>query len=131
MYIKNNKKKVLNFILIGGICAILNIVGLYILTTILHLNYLISFILVFLVGNLLGFYLNKYYTFKTKTRYFWVELWKYYGVMLSSFGINLIFVYVMVEFFKIWYLNAAIIITIGCTIYNYFMHNKWSFQVKK
>ena len=125
---KINETRIFRFILVGGLCTILNIVFLYLLVTVLQIHYLFSFILVFVGGNFIGFYLNKYYTFRTKTRNLWKELWKYYSIMLSSFGINLILMYIMVKYLNVWYIYATIIITIGCTVYNYFLHNNWSFR---
>jgi putative flippase GtrA len=126
--IDKNQRKFLKFIIVGGLCACLNLISLYVLTTVLDLHYLISFIIVFLLGNFIGFCLNKYFTFKTKTKHFLKELWKYYSVMLTTFGINLMFMYIFVDILKIWYLLSSAIIIAVCTIYNFFMHKKWSFK---
>jgi putative flippase GtrA len=89
---------------------------------------MISFTIVFVAGNLAGFFLNKKYTFKTSKKHFWHELWKYYSVMMSYFLINLIMLYILVNYFHIWYLYASLITTIGGIFYNFVMHKKWSFK---
>jgi putative flippase GtrA len=126
--IGRTRRNFLKFIIVGGFCACLNLISLYVLTTVLNFHYLISFIIVFILGNFIGFCLNKYFTFRTNSRHFLKELWKYYSVMLTTFGINLIFMYILVDILKIWYLFSSFIIIAACTIYNFFMHQNWSFK---
>jgi putative flippase GtrA len=134
MYIKRIKrifsqnKKIIRFLIVGGTCAVYNLAMLYYLTSILKFYYLFSFILVFLTGNLIGFYLNKFYTFKTRKKLFWKELLKYYSVMTSNFILGLILMFVMVNLLKLWYFYAMALLTVVGTVYNFWLHNKWSFN---
>jgi putative flippase GtrA len=121
-------KKFLRFACIGALCASLNLGSLYLLTNILKINYLISTIIALIYINFIGFYLNKYYTFKTHRKRFWQELWKYYSVMFSGFIINLFFMYLLVDVFHVWYLYASLILTVCFIIYNFLMHKNWSFK---
>jgi putative flippase GtrA len=124
------KHKFFKFLLIGGFCTLQNLVYLYFLTTILGINYLISTIFLMITVNSLGFYLNRKYTFakKTQTTSFLKALLKYHYVMLFSSITVLCLMYLLVEICKIWYLYANIIITICMTIFNFFIHNKWTFK---
>jgi putative flippase GtrA len=126
IYSKN--KKLVRFLSVGGTCAVYNLAMLYYLTSILKFHYLFAFILVFITGNLIGFYLNKYYTFKTQRNLFWKELLKYYTVMTSNFILGFILMFVMVNILKIWYFSAMVILTAAGTVYNFWLHSKWSFQ---
>jgi putative flippase GtrA len=121
-------KKIIKFSGIGALCASLNLGTLYLLTNILNFNYLISTLIALFLINFIGFYLNKYYTFQTKKKRFWQELWKYYSVMFSSFILNLIFMYLLVDILHIWYLYASLSITICFIVFNYLMHKNWSFK---
>jgi putative flippase GtrA len=127
----SKEKKLIRFLSVGGTCAIYNLISLYSLTSVLKLHYLFSFILVFLTGNLIGFYLNKYYTFKTQKNLFWKELLKYYTVMTSNFILGITLMFIMVNLLKIWYIYSMVLLTIGGTAYNYWLHNKWSFKKRK
>lgn len=122
------KSKFFKFCLVGGLCAFLNLVILYILTTILSLHYILSTIFLMFSVNILGFYLNKRYTFKTDKNRFWRELWKYQTVMVSSFLTILFLMYLLVDILHIWYIYANIIITVSTTMYNFLMHRSWSFK---
>ncbi len=122
------RSKFLRFSIIGAFCNILNLVSLYFFTTLLNLHYIFSTIISMIFLNTLGFYLNKRYTFKTKQKHFWSELWKYHTVMFSSFLSILLLMYLLVDILHIWYLYANIIISIGMVLYNFLMHKNWSFK---
>lgn len=121
--------KFYKFLVVGAFCTLQNIFWLYLLTTILKLHYILSIIILMITVNTLGFYLNRCYTFrKHENNNFLYELGKYHSVMLSNFFSVLILMYILVDIFKIWYLYANIIITIGMTLWNFFMHKKWTFK---
>ncbi|TRT83989.1 MAG: GtrA family protein [Microcystis aeruginosa Ma_OC_H_19870700_S124] len=120
--------KFIKFAFIGAFCTALNLGLLYLLTSIAKLNYIISTLIALIAINFIGFYLNKYYTFKTDQKRFLPELWKYYSVMLSSFILNLFFMFVLVQLFNMWYIYASLTITLGFLFYNFFMHKNWSFK---
>jgi putative flippase GtrA len=126
IYSKN--KTLIRFLGVGTVCAAYNLAVLYYLTSIFRFYYLFSFILVFVTGNFLGFYLNKRYTFKTRKDLFWKELLKYYSVMMSNFILGFVLMFVMVNILKIWYFYAMILLTIAGTVCNYWLHSKWSFK---
>ncbi|AFZ48412.1 GtrA family protein [Cyanobacterium stanieri LEGE 03274] len=122
--------KVFKFLFIGGFCALLTLALMYFLTSILLINYLISAVITILVTNYIGFFLNKVFTFQTDKKLFWRELWKYYGVMLSSNMINLCIIYTLVDIIRIWYLYANMISIVALTPVNYLLHKYWSFKKK-
>jgi putative flippase GtrA len=121
-------KKTFKFLIVGGACAAYNLAALYCLTSIFRFYYLFSFVFVFFTGNLIGFYLNKYYTFNTPNNLFWRELVKYYSVMTSNLLLGVFLMFFMVNILKIWYFYAMIFLTVGGTAYNFWLHNKWSFR---
>jgi hypothetical protein len=51
--------------------------------------------------------------------------------MLSSYFLNLVIIYLLVDFVKIWYLYANILLIIVLTPYNYLLHRNWSFRKKQ
>jgi putative flippase GtrA len=53
------EKQFSKFFSVGLVCTVFNYVGLYLLTSILGIYYLVSFCIVWLLGNLLGYWLNK------------------------------------------------------------------------
>lgn len=123
-----SNKQFVRFFVIGGLCALLTLMMMYILTTLLGIHYIISTIIVWFLTNFVGFYFNKLYTFKTHKSRFWRELYKYYIVMLSSCFLNVVLMYFFVSLFLIWYLFANIIVIGILFFYNFFMHKNLSFK---
>jgi putative flippase GtrA len=128
------ESKFSRFLIIGIFCTIQNIFWLYLFTTVLKIHYLLSTIILMITVNSLGFYLNKRYTFKTaikqRIKTITVELFKYHTVMISSSLMILIFMYIFVDIFRIWYIWANLIISLGMAVYNFLLHKKWTFKRK-
>jgi putative flippase GtrA len=125
------KREIIKFITVGAFCLLLNTIILYISIEIANIQYLLATGIGFFLSNLIGFLLNKYYTFKAFKTNIWRELYKYYGVMGSSFLTNLLLMAILVEFLKIWAIYASFIVAVIMTTYNYLMHKKWSFKISK
>jgi putative flippase GtrA len=120
--------KFLRFVLVGSLGYISSILIIYLLTEKLKLHYIISWQVAWFFSNLLTFYTNKLYTFNSKKRNFWFEIWRYYLVNSSSLFFALIGVYVMVEAFRVNYLIASVLVSLISLFYNFILHKKWSFK---
>lgn len=129
--LSTKQREVLKFLFVGAFCLLVNTGILYLLIEIAKIQYLIATIIGFFLSNLLGFFLNKYYTFQARKTSIWKELYKYYAVMTSSFLVNLALMAILVDVFKIWAIYASLIVAVILTTYNYLMHKKWSFKIKK
>lgn len=116
------------FFFVGGFCASLNIVILYVFTGLLNLHYLISIVIQTIIVNTIGFLLNRRFTFKKSNKKFWKELAKYHYVMLLSFLMVSILMYLFVDVLQIWYLLAFVIVTIIMIVFNFISHKKWTFK---
>jgi len=116
------------FLLVGGICYSLNLLLLYCFTAIAGLHYMVSVLLAFIMVNSAGYLMHRRYTFHQGADHFWIGLWKYNLVLLSSCFWVLSLMYILVSWLGVWYLLANIIITIGITGYNFLLHKKWTFM---
>lgn len=120
--------KFLRFVLVGSLGYISSILIIYLLTEKLKLHYIISWQVAWFFSNLLTFSINKLYTFNSKKRSFWFEIWRYYLVNSSSLFFAIIGVYVMVEAFRVNYLMASVLVSLISLFYNFILHKKWSFK---
>lgn len=120
--------KFLRFVLVGSLGYISSILIIYLLTEKLKLHYIISWQVAWFFSNLLTFSINKLYTFNSKKRSFWFEIWRYYLVNSSSLFFAIIGVYVMVEAFRVNYLIASVLVSLISLFYNFILHKKWSFK---
>lgn len=126
-----SKKEIIKFSMVGGICLTFNIGILWLLTSYFKIEDLTATVIGFFLSNLLGFFLNKYFTFKVTNTNIFQEIYKYYAVMTSSFIANLFLMFILVKIFKIWVVYASIMVAIIFYIYNYLMHKNWSFKNTK
>lgn len=122
------RNQFLRFFIVGGFCASLNIIILYVLTDLCKFHYLVSILIQNIVVNSIGFYLNRAFTFKKKEDDLLQGLIKYHIVMISSLVIVSFLMYLFVDIFHIWYMTAFIVITIIMIAYNFISHKKWTFN---
>ncbi|MBL1208661.1 GtrA family protein [Geminocystis sp. GBBB08] len=122
------KREIIKFTIVGIVCLSFNIVILWILTDKFKVEEIMATIIGFFFSNLLGFFLNKYFTFKITNTNIFKEIYKYYAVMTSSFIANLFLMFILVKIFHIWIVYASLMVAILFYIYNYFMHKNWSFK---
>lgn len=125
------RKQIIKFTSVGALCLVANLGILWFLTEKLNLEDIIATIISFFLSNFLGFFLNKYFTFRAKNTNLFQEIYKYYAVMSSSFIANIICMVILVKFLKIWVIYATLIVSAIFYIYNYFMHKNWSFKHNK
>jgi len=116
----------IKFILVGGTCVALNMVGLYLLTGLLHLHYLVSTAILTVTVNFLGFKVNKNFTFSEKDykSSSIVQFTKYNGVSVFSFCMVLILMYVLVDLVNVWYLAANLLVSFIMAFVNFYIHKK-------
>ncbi len=122
------RNQFLRFFIVGGFCASLNLIILYVLTDLCKFHYLVSILIQNIVVNSIGFYLNRVFTFKQKEDDLLQGLIKYHIVMISSLVIVSFLMYLFVDIFRIWYMTAFVVVTVIMIAYNFISHKKWTFN---
>ena len=123
--------KFLLYVAVGGVCALLNLAVLWLLTDILGIHYLLSNTISFFALTPVGFVLQKLMTFRTPRAHAGVEWPRYFATMGSSFAANLGLMYVLVSLLGLWYLAANVITTVLLLVANFLVNLRWSFRVKQ
>jgi dolichol-phosphate mannosyltransferase len=128
-YKRNVAKEFFKFAFVGGIGTLVNIAILYLLTEKVGIYYLVSAIFSFVVAMTSNFFLNKIWTFKEnlmssiKSKYLQFSL-----VSVTALLVNLLFLYVFTEIFRIYYIISQIL-AIGIALIINFLGNKiWTFS---
>jgi putative flippase GtrA len=93
------------FIVVGVVATLVNYSIFYILLEFLKINYLISSAFGFLFGMVIGYFLNRKWTFQIEIKTTNAEIIKYFLVYTFSLILSLIFLKITVDAFKI---NAKI-----------------------
>ena len=89
------------FIVVGVGSTLVNYLIFYTLLEFLKINYLISSAFGFLFGMMIGYFLNRKWTFQMDTKTTNAEIIKYFFVYAFSLILSLIFLKITVDAFKI------------------------------
>lgn len=102
-------RKFLRFLVSGSIAAGTDFAFLYFFTDILHIWYLTSAVLAFLIAFWVSFTLQKLWTFKNReTRNIGSQMMKYFALGLFNLSLNTLIMYVLVDFIDIYYMLAQV-----------------------
>ena len=119
--------KFLTYALVGALCALLNLVIQWLLTSVIGLHYLVSTTIAFFTLTPVGFWLQKLVTFRTARAAARFEWPRYFATMGSSFAANLALMYLLVSLAGLWYLAAAVVVTVLLLAGNFLVNDRWSF----
>jgi putative flippase GtrA len=123
--------KFLSYAVVGGACMLLNLALLWLLTSVLGLHYLVSTMIAFFSLTPVGFWLQKFFTFRTPRAHVGIEWPRYFTTMGSSFAANLGFMYVLVSLLGVWYLAASMIVALLLLATNFLVNDRWSFTLRR
>ena len=113
----------LQFGIVGGLMILLNVVILYLLTSLLGIYYIFSAILSYLLLTGLSFFLNEKWTFRSITHHTHKNLWhrfgSYYLVSFSGMTLNILILFVLTEYGNVFYLYSSIIASFFVFLWNF------------
>jgi len=98
------------FCIVGLTCYIVNIAAFAALCEIGGVHYVVAYVVMFFLGNALGFWLNKRFTFAMRSRLDHASMVRYVLVNCVMFGLGVAALHVLVEWLHIWYLAAATLV---------------------
>ncbi len=119
--------KFLAYAFVGGVCALLNLAVLWLLTSALGLHYLASTMISFFALTPVGFWLQKAVTFQTPLAAAPFEWPRYLVTMAASFAANLALMYLLVSILGLWYLAASVAVSLLLLAGNFLVNSLWSF----
>ncbi|QHN43324.1 GtrA family protein [Candidatus Mycosynbacter amalyticus] len=110
------------YIFVGGFSALVDIGSLYIFTSHLHIHYLVSAFLAFILGTIVNYFLSILWVFessdKKKTEFLLFSLIGFGGLLLNG-----LILWVTVEQFHIFYLIGKLI-SVAIVVF-------WSFSLRR
>ena len=119
------------FLIAGGTAFAINIIALYALTELLHIYYLVSTVIAFLVSFVVSFTLQKFWTFQDNSKdQLHLQLPLYLTMQVVNLGLNAGLMYVLVEYFRVWYILSQVIITIVLAIIVFFINKFYIFKAR-
>lgn len=95
------------FCLVGLTCYVVNLLTLAALCEFMRINYISAFVIVFVLGNVLGYWLNRRFTFALRQHFDRAALLRYLLINLAILLVSMAALHVLVEWLGIWYLAAV------------------------
>ena len=124
--------QILKYLGVGGVVVAINVSVLYSLTEFLHLYYLLSAVFAFCVAFLVSFFLQKLFTFKDASTGRVASQMSYYlALQLANVCTNMLLLYSLVEYARVWYILAEIIISLGLAIITFAISRRFIFVRKE
>lgn len=120
----------IRFLIVGVLNTIFGYTIYFICLKFFHLNYIISLLFAHILGVIHSYYWNSKWIFK-KGHYNYKNLLKFSGVYVVSFMINLLVLYIMVNYLKMSPLLSQVFALFLTTLISFFGHKFWSFSNSK
>ena len=129
-YFIEHKKfgKPLRYMLIGGICGMLDLLLLYVFVNYFHIWYLHAAITSFIIVLMIGYSGQKYFTFKNYKENYKEQLAVFFVVAGIGLIMNTFLMFLFVSLMNIWYILASIIVKFIILIWNYFANKNITFR---
>ncbi len=126
------KKLVIQFFKFG-IVGVINTVSSWIIyygLLFFKINYLIATTVAYFISSIIGYFLNKIWVFKKKEEKKTTSILRYYIVYISSYFLNILCMYILVDILSISKLIAPILVLFVTVPYNFILSRLWVFKDK-
>lgn len=130
-YIPPRFAKLVKYIISGGTAAVTDLAFLYLFTSILHVWYLISAVVAFIISFAVSFTLQKFWTFNDQSiKGVKSQVLIYFTIAVVNLGINTLLMYAFVDILKMYYFTAQILAGALVALQSYFIYQKFVFRNK-
>jgi len=109
-FFSGHGSQLVRFCIVGAMVYAANILALAALCELLHMNYIAAYVLVFLFGNALGYWLNKHVTFAIRKPLDRASLLRYLLVNCVMLAASTLLLRAFVESLHMHYLLATAIV---------------------
>jgi putative flippase GtrA len=116
-------KQFIRFVIVGGSGALLGFASMYLFTSILHIYYIIGYIVSFNLSLLSNYLWHTVWTFKVKSTA--IKYGKYAIVSLLALGFTTLLMYLFTSVIGLWYMISLVIVTCCGLPLNYYLSKKF------
>jgi len=129
LFLNSFIKQLFKFAFVGAIGTIVNLSILYILTEFFHVYYILSEMIAFSAASLNNYILDKIWTFKEEIREKIInKYFRFLIISLVALVVNISILFILVEFYEIWYIFAEIGAICCAFLVNFFGNKIWTFN---
>jgi len=117
---ENSIIQFLRYIFVGGVAAFVNIGGLFVLSKLFHIHYLLANMISFTCGLITNYYLSKWLVFSTNnTMNKMIEFLSYAIIGIIGLGFDTLFMWIFTEKIAMYFMISKIISTGIVFIWNF------------
>ncbi len=116
------------FCVVGSIGTAVDFGLLYLLVEFGHLFYLLAATISFIAAVVNNYILNKIWTFRDHSKQLFRQFGRFLIISLVGLGLNVLLLYLLVEFGHLWYILAKVLATGVVLIWNFFANKFWTFR---
>ncbi|HUO50635.1 MAG TPA: GtrA family protein [Candidatus Paceibacterota bacterium] len=116
------------FCIVGAIGAVVQLLVLYVLHGVFEMWYLSASVLAFLAAALVGYLLQRGWTFRSKSARVVREAGGYGLILVANFFLNVTFMYVLVDVLGAWYLGAQALSIAVLSVGSFFANRAFVFK---
>jgi len=118
----------MRFVLVGGTATFITWALIFFLNDVLVLFYIPVVIFAEIVGYIYNFFMNKFFTFKQRSKNYKRQASIFTGVSIGGILLNIVIIIFIVENFEMKAHLAKLISAIFVAFYSYGLHSKFTFK---
>jgi putative flippase GtrA len=123
-----NFRRITRFVLVGGTATFITWALIFFLNDVLVLFYIPVVIFAEIVGYTYNFFMNKFFTFKQRSKNYKRQASIFTGVSIGGILLNIVIIIFIVENFEMKAHLAKLISAIFVAFYSYGLHSKFTFK---
>ncbi len=108
------------YLFVGGFSAVVNLVLLYVFTSLVGVNYLFSELIAFIVATLVNYLLSVLWIF-SRSKFFKLELTIFTAIGVAGLGINELVLWICVSKFHLKYLIGEVVAILVVMLWSFFL----------
>lgn len=112
-------REIINYLVFGVLTTLVNIISFMVCTDVLHIQYLISNVIAWILSVLFAYITNRKYVFESYEKNVMAEMTKFFSSRAATLVLDMVILWLFVDVFTVDNLIAKIIANVLVVITNY------------
>lgn len=114
-------KEIINYLIFGVLTTVVNFVSYFICSDLMHIQYLISNLIAWLLSVLFAYVTNRRYVFESKSESVVSEMIKFFGSRMTTGVLDMFFMWLLISIFCLHEMFSKIFVNVLVVIANYIL----------
>ena len=125
------KHVIFRYLLSGGTAGLSLLFSLFVFNSILHIHYLLSAVIAFVIAFLVSFTLHRFWTFRSHEERIDKQATMYLATCLIGLSLNTLLLYIFVDYFNLAVILSQIIVGLMMACISFFVSRKYIFKYRE